>query len=947
MSNNKSKRSSSLFKRSSLKIFGSVFSDAPTPSSHQTPVSSPKKSTPSSNSKPVSTIVKKQEHSQKAKLPTIPQETTATLSSSSNLSSNHTESHHPEVTSNELHPAKAKPRRKPPPPTNTNDIEGFYFHEAKHPQETNATGQNSADPSPPISSSKPLTNDHLSPEQGPYSLYKTRSNGSYFDDAGKSTDKLDELLNENHMKLRAEHERLDQQLLLLSPKNREMERHESLKRRSHLFDSDSDGDEIAPTHNDFTVVHEQEEDEEGDHHHGLEIMNNTIIGGDSDVGVENPTHYEVEGVSNYDSAPVGGYLDELHTTYPNNYEVPDQTNSYSSADFAGNYPQDSLFVPPGFQGAGRSRGPSVGQYSMGQYSTADTVREMTSTISRPTNEDTIEHPSSLNQPIFNMGSEDEDGFGYPSDDDSELMGDGRANQYYDESVMNNRAEENNSIPPLLNHIPTLKSDDSYDDTGSANFQASERFDQYHDGEDHQGEELSFTARSPLYSPYGSDGYDNNKPRKMVVANNVTDDDSNSESISEVDATPPQKTAIDYDDGDGHSTMDHIDFPESTKYLQDQQFANTPGGGINESAGYNQANYNPEATTNNDDGAPWGFFGVPTDSREGSMLSGPTPDDQGSTFNYQVPRGPVPVEIRNTKLMNVGQSQQLRGPSHRMSNPHLPNSVYDDKVSPFDSTIANGGGTVGPGVAAVIKNSKQPGQGEKSSYVEAIRNQTMCANTTVIRKWKLPIAIRPAKKSSSSSSSATNTVGAGGISSAMINRRSGQPGGSTHRASGFISGFSKDIKHVSLQPRLLATGDDDDAVVSTNNDSITRVSLDGNTTMFRQSVATTPAGAGKLSDSDDEDIFAEFKEDIDAVKAVQEEEQKKARQYNDGSILGDEDSDGSVVAPDYTDVGVVSPGSPSMVNRYESINSVGTVGGSAGYHNRGGGLFIANPDSDSD
>lgn len=202
----------------------------------------------------------------------------------------------------------------------------------------------------------------------------------------------------------------------------------------------------------------------------------------------------------------------------------------------------------------------------------------------------------------------------------------------------------------------------------------------------------------------------------------------------------------------------------------------------------------------------------------------------SLFDYDKRENVIPREVR-------GGNAGSEGPKQRRSNPHLPNSIYD----PAEKVTKN----IDENNQAEVRNipikQKIPGFGQKCVYVEVIRERTSCANSNNSKnKWTLPIGIRPLDK--------------------KLIRRSTDMSPAEKRM-GFGK-YRKDIKHLSLQPRLLATGDDlvddgdlGDGVILNNR----RGSVDGfkgaqDYEKKRQNSRTDSFG------SDGENIFAEFVND---------------------------------------------------------------------------------------
>lgn len=273
---------------------------------------------------------------------------------------------------------------------------------------------------------------------------------------------------------------------------------------------------------------------------------------------------------------------------------------------------------------------------------------------------------------------------------------------------------------------------------------------------------------------------------------------------------------------------------------------------------------------------------------------------------------------------------------RMSNPHLPKSIYD----PVEKNTKLNDATLGAVRAGALEpdglnNQKYSGLGEKCSYVEIIRARTMCVNssstTTGTPKWILPIGIKPVDKR-------------------LIQRRSnGVSSVNSKRTSMF--GYGRDIKHVSLQPRLLATGDEDDDMnvgegviisqkLNGGMDTNHRISIDGASSVGLKTKKSIIDGfgnnnTGDMGDNDeDEDLFAEFAEDIrQAAYSSNNTNENSISNNREAANEAPEASDNSSLNFDGT------PSSPA-VSRFESMKSSGS-----GYARPAGGLFIANPDND--
>lgn len=257
-------------------------------------------------------------------------------------------------------------------------------------------------------------------------------------------------------------------------------------------------------------------------------------------------------------------------------------------------------------------------------------------------------------------------------------------------------------------------------------------------------------------------------------------------------------------------------------------------------------------------------------------------DQDSAYDFK--SRPVATEIRNENRPVAAASEVTRG----LTNPHMP---ADLRAEPVRDPVVK---------TARPVSGRHPAPGQKSIYVETIRERTMAANSvTGNRKWPLPMGIRPGGKK-------------------MVRKLSQFSAGVRSSMFGY-----KDLKHVSLPSRLLNLADDDDG--DTGEGIINpaagllplkkRVSLDAGGQMVVQK-----------EDDDEEDLFKEFEEDIRAVneqKAI-EEEQETSSSSSAEYVFG-------------------SPRSQGLYNRLEGGKSLGAIAG-AGY---GGGLFVANPDTDSD
>lgn len=293
-----------------------------------------------------------------------------------------------------------------------------------------------------------------------------------------------------------------------------------------------------------------------------------------------------------------------------------------------------------------------------------------------------------------------------------------------------------------------------------------------DRDSEQDEELSFTVRSPFYSPF--DQIDDDQPRKMVVTNNVSDQESedDEEQPKENNSYFAGADIKDYASEDlfRSSNTNSLQVPESVEEKsasitsQDGQLTHMydrRGDLTVDPVTYSQ----PTSSAVNPAVSP-GLLEAPKIATKKPLRRRPPPD--------------FPVAVRAGRSISVNKELQPVFDERTPYKEEIQQDVQQTKSAP-ETTVLH------------------PGEGERSSYVDGLRRKAGSSYSDVgPPKWKLPVAIR--------SDSEKNKL--------LLSNKYSKTTMSLFKK-GVLS--SADIKHGNLRPRLLASEVDDEELnkVETN------------------------------------------------------------------------------------------------------------------------------------